>query len=226
MARLGAIWEALLAVLGRRGPSKARTPKSLRKNQKKIAIFGLLRLSVGPVGALLGRLRALWSRLGALLGRLGALLGALGTLLDGLGTSWSALGAVCGPSWGPREAPFGAPGPSWGSGEAPFRAPGPPKPQKRPPSQKRLVRCPAPSGTRRCLHCKRDDVGLQHRLLHLAKQRQSALPLLAILARADPSIVADDVGFQFCLPHIAQQRQGPPPLLALLARADPSIVTD
>ncbi|CAK0811871.1 unnamed protein product [Prorocentrum cordatum] len=35
-----------------------------------------------------------------------------------------------------------------------------------------------------------NDVGLQRHLTHLAQQRQGGLPLLALLARADPSAVA------------------------------------
>ncbi|CAK0860491.1 unnamed protein product [Prorocentrum cordatum] len=53
--------------------------------------------------------------------------------------------------------------------------------------------------------------------------RKRPLPLLALLARADPSAVADDVGIQPRLPHLAQQRKCPLPLLALLARADPTV---
>ena len=48
-----------------------------------------------------------------------------------------------------------------------------------------------PSRTRGPLQCSRDDVGLQLRLPHLAEQGQSPLPLLALLARADPGAVAD-----------------------------------
>ncbi|CAK0829427.1 unnamed protein product [Prorocentrum cordatum] len=65
-----------------------------------------------------------------------------------------------------------------------------------------------------------------HISLSSAKQRQSPLPLLALLASADRSAVADDVGRQLRHPHLAQQRQSLLPLLALLASADPSIVAD
>ncbi|CAK0898191.1 unnamed protein product, partial [Prorocentrum cordatum] len=72
--------------------------------------------------------------------------------------------------------------------------------------------------------CSKDDVALELHLPHLVQQRQSPLPLLCLLASADPSAVADIVGLQLGLPHLAQKHQSPLPLLALLARADPSVV--
>ncbi|CAK0898216.1 unnamed protein product [Prorocentrum cordatum] len=45
-----------------------------------------------------------------------------------------------------------------------------------------------------------DDAWLQLRLPHLAKQRQSLLPLLARRARADPSAVAIAFGSSFASP--------------------------
>ncbi|CAK0887350.1 unnamed protein product [Prorocentrum cordatum] len=42
-----------------------------------------------------------------------------------------------------------------------------------------------------------DDVWLQLRLPHLAQQRQRRLPLLALFARADPSVVAMTLGSSF-----------------------------
>ncbi|CAK0898190.1 unnamed protein product, partial [Prorocentrum cordatum] len=74
--------------------------------------------------------------------------------------------------------------------------------------------------------CSKDDVALELHLPHLVQQRQSPLPLLCLLASADPSAVADIVGLQLGLPHLAQKHQSPLPLLALLARADPSVVAD
>ena len=61
-------------------------------------------------------------------------------------------------------------------------------------------------------------VGLQLRLPYLAQQRKSPLPLLAILARADLSVVAHVVKLQLRFPQPAQQRKSPLPLLALFAR--------
>ncbi|CAK0898215.1 unnamed protein product [Prorocentrum cordatum] len=69
-----------------------------------------------------------------------------------------------------------------------------------------------------------DDVRLQLRPPHLTEQRQSPVPLFALLARADPSAVADDAWLQLRLPHLAKQRQSLLPLLARRARADPSAV--
>ncbi|CAK0793110.1 unnamed protein product [Prorocentrum cordatum] len=59
---------------------------------------------------------------------------------------------------------------------------GPPRDQKYC-SRKTLARC--------TWYDRRDDFGLQLRLPHLAEQRQSPLPLLAFLARADPGAAAD-----------------------------------
>ena len=54
-----------------------------------------------------------------------------------------------------------------------------------------------------------EDAGLNFRLRPFAEQRQSPLPLLALLACADPRTVADNFGQQPRLPHLAQQRQNP-----------------
>ena len=71
-----------------------------------------------------------------------------------------------------------------------------------------------------CLYVSRPPRGVsnmvvQLRFPRLAEQRQSPLPLLALLARADPSAVTDDAGLQLRLPHLAEQRQSPLPFLAL-----------